>query len=207
MGKDKENKKSLWDMFFGVLDEEDDNGTYPEEELEDEDENLASALEGKKKKKGKKIVPVFEDTKEISFNNDAEEEGGATEEVAEEEGGVTEEVTGEEGGQDKEQEEEVKEYDNERNFSAEELEPRFKAPAESYFFVHDGPTLKDLYDLEYYLGTITENQFRHHVREDGNDFANWVRGVFKEEGLASELERAGDRDSMCSILSNFLNLR
>ncbi|MGM0628934.1 MAG: hypothetical protein ACQESA_00725 [Patescibacteria group bacterium] len=195
MGKDKENKKSLWNMFFGVLDDEEDKDVYPEEDYEDdEDDNLASVLEGKdkkKSKKSKKIVPVFEDSKELSFGNDDDRgnEEGKGDDVKEE---------AEEG---------IKGEDNKESFSAEELDRRFIAPAEHYFFVHNGPTLKDLYDLEYYLGTITEDQLRHHVKEDDNDFANWVRGVFKEENLAAELERAKDRDTMCSILSSFLNSR
>ncbi len=80
-----------------------------------------------------------------------------------------------------------------------------EAPSGQRFFVFEGPSVKSLDDLSYYLGTMTERQIRHHVTEDKNDFASWVRDVLKQDKLANDLEKTKNREEMINILNNFLN--
>ncbi len=89
----------------------------------------------------------------------------------------------------------------------EEMGNLYQAPADQYFYINNGPTLKNLYDLEYYLGTMTNDQFNYHTADDKNDFASWVRNVIKEEKLAVELENTRDRKEMYDILARFLSLK
>ncbi len=89
----------------------------------------------------------------------------------------------------------------------EKKEALTEAPAGQYFVIHNGPTLKDLWDLEYYLGTMTKKQFDHHTADGRNDFASWVRDVLKEGEIAYELEKVRGRKEMYDVLAKFLKLR
>jgi hypothetical protein len=65
------------------------------------------------------------------------------------------------------------------------------APPDKCFWVHYGPVLKDLRELRDALERqISDAQFAHHVRPDGNDFANWVDHVLEEKTCARALRRA-----------------
>lgn len=58
---------------------------------------------------------------------------------------------------------------------------------EFYFNLADGRQLKNLIELSAVLEDIDENTFRHHVNEEKNDFANWIRDVINENMLAESL--------------------
>lgn len=60
-------------------------------------------------------------------------------------------------------------------------------PQEKYFFLNDGRSLKDMFELANCLETINEEIFFHHVNDFKNDFSNWIKDVFGNKGLADEI--------------------
>ncbi|RME53574.1 hypothetical protein D6783_01770 [Candidatus Woesearchaeota archaeon] len=53
--------------------------------------------------------------------------------------------------------------------------------------------MKNVKELAEVLEHLEDEVFRHHVRDDGHDFATWVRDVFKDVELAEKLARARDK--------------
>ncbi|MBR9690793.1 hypothetical protein GOV08_03860 [Candidatus Woesearchaeota archaeon] len=60
---------------------------------------------------------------------------------------------------------------------------------EKFFYTVEGKAIKSLIGLADALDDISDAVFFHHVNEDKNDFANWVKEVFEEPSLAKELEK------------------
>ncbi|PIU72314.1 hypothetical protein COS79_03545, partial [Candidatus Woesearchaeota archaeon CG06_land_8_20_14_3_00_33_13] len=61
------------------------------------------------------------------------------------------------------------------------------ANSDHYFFVNDGTVLKNVLDLSKQLDKMSDEVFRYHVNDMKNDFASWIKEIFKEEKLAEEL--------------------
>jgi len=76
-----------------------------------------------------------------------------------------------------------------------------QAPAESCFWVHYGPILGNLYELEGALKVMSEEQYLYHANEAKNDFARWTKDVLKEKILAQKLLRAKTKEAACKIVS------
>ncbi len=74
------------------------------------------------------------------------------------------------------------------------------ANPEHYFFVQDGMVLKSVLDLSKHLDKMADDIFRHHVNEMKNDFASWIKDVFREQNLAEELLKTTDRDKTQLII-------
>ena len=55
---------------------------------------------------------------------------------------------------------------------------------QKYFFLHEGGELKSLEELYIELQTMEPRVFEHHVNEERNDFANWIRDVMDDRYLA-----------------------
>jgi hypothetical protein len=55
------------------------------------------------------------------------------------------------------------------------------------FYCHDGEILNNLYELKTALGKMHNTTYKHHVTEEKNDFARWVREVLGDEKLAHDL--------------------
>lgn len=68
------------------------------------------------------------------------------------------------------------------------------ANSDNYFFVNDGTVLKNVLDLSKQIDKMDDDVFRHHVNETKNDFAIWIKDIFKEEKLAKELLKTTDKD-------------
>ena len=75
-----------------------------------------------------------------------------------------------------------------------------------YFFVKDGKAIKNIIELSNDLDRMTDDVFRHHVNDMKNDFANWIKDIFKEEKLAKELFKTTDKDkTQIIILKHVIN--
>jgi len=72
--------------------------------------------------------------------------------------------------------------------------------SEHYFFVNDGTVLKNVLDLSKQLDKMADDVFRHHVNETKNDFAIWIKDIFKEEKLAKELLKTTNKDKTQIII-------
>lgn len=71
---------------------------------------------------------------------------------------------------------------------------------EEYFYMHNGVVLKSLHDLIDVLEVIDEETFKFHVRNNKNDFSEWVRHVFKDDKLADKIKNAKIKMEMIEIL-------
>ena len=70
-------------------------------------------------------------------------------------------------------------------------------PDEKRFYCHDGKILNNLYELRIALEQMDENTYKHHVTEEKNDFARWVREVLMDSKLSNDLSKcATSRDAM-----------
>lgn len=75
---------------------------------------------------------------------------------------------------------------------------------EKYFYLHGGGALKSLEELFVELQTMEPHVYAHHVTEERNDFANWVRDVMGDRFLARNIELHREKDQLLKLL--FINL-
>ena len=75
---------------------------------------------------------------------------------------------------------------------------------EKCFWVHNGPVLSNLRDLEKALDTMTDNQFLYHVALRKNDFAAWVEGVLLDSDCASQLKKVETRKKAVEVVGKAL---
>jgi len=54
--------------------------------------------------------------------------------------------------------------------------------------LHNGKLLKDLDELVHFLRIVDKKTFEYHVNDSKNDFANWIKYVFKNKRLAETIE-------------------
>jgi len=74
------------------------------------------------------------------------------------------------------------------------------ANSDHYFFVNDGTVLKNVLDLSKQLDKMSDEVFRYHVNDMKNDFASWIKEIFKEEKLAEELLKTTEKDKTQIVL-------
>lgn len=67
---------------------------------------------------------------------------------------------------------------------------------ENYFWLRDGRALKDLHELSDAFEKMHDDIFKHHVNNEKNDFANWIRDIIKDEKLAEKIIKCSDRHTM-----------
>jgi hypothetical protein len=65
---------------------------------------------------------------------------------------------------------------------------------EQCFWVHNGPIVRNLHELEKALEHMNEETFGYHVYNSRNDFANWVKDIIKDDELADILQKAESKD-------------
>ncbi len=70
------------------------------------------------------------------------------------------------------------------------------------FKVHDGSTISSIAGLQKALIHMDDIAFAHHVNENKNDFASWVKDVFKDEALANQAAKRKTKLSIASLLAN-----
>ena len=58
---------------------------------------------------------------------------------------------------------------------------------EHYFILHDGRVIKSLEELMVVIKTIDKKLFEYHANQSKNDFANWIKYVFKAGVLAETI--------------------
>ncbi len=61
------------------------------------------------------------------------------------------------------------------------------APKGKSFFLANGEEVKSAKTLADKLEEMPEEVFKHHVNQEKNDFANWIKDIFKAEDLASKM--------------------
>ena len=74
-------------------------------------------------------------------------------------------------------------------------------PDEKRFYCHDGSIFNNIHELKLGLGRIHERAYSHHVTDDKNDFARWVREVLGDDKLARDLSKAMDKGDAARIVA------
>lgn len=77
-----------------------------------------------------------------------------------------------------------------------------EAPKDSYFKLRNGQELKSLNDLRKALSYMTEEDFSHHVNQEKNDFATWVRETLHNLELHEKIRNAKTRQELEAVLKN-----
>lgn len=69
--------------------------------------------------------------------------------------------------------------------------PKYKrnVKTEHKFWVSDGRELNNLLELAQTIRHMRDETFNHHVNDNKNDFANWIRDCMGEEQLANDLSK------------------
>lgn len=62
------------------------------------------------------------------------------------------------------------------------------------FWVNNGPIIHNLHEMSDTLNYMKDEVFKHHVNEEKNDIANWVRDVLKDNKLADSIKRIMRKD-------------
>ena len=57
------------------------------------------------------------------------------------------------------------------------------------FWINNGPIINNLKNLPRAVEEMSDDQFRHHVNNDKNDFSNWINDILGDSYLASELRK------------------
>ncbi|MBU0758370.1 MAG: hypothetical protein KKF44_09955, partial [Nanoarchaeota archaeon] len=72
------------------------------------------------------------------------------------------------------------------------------------FHTNDGKKLHSIARLSEELGTMDDHVFSHHVTENRNDFAEWVKDVFRESELSEKLRECRDKSQMQAHIDEYL---
>jgi len=78
-------------------------------------------------------------------------------------------------------------------------------PEHKWFYFKHGRRASNIEELKTALESIDESEFKHHVNNDKNDFANWVEDVFGEQKLANSMREASDKGGIIILLDDFLS--
>lgn len=60
-------------------------------------------------------------------------------------------------------------------------------PPEKQFVLCNGERISSIHQLSMMIDQLSDDVFSHHVNEGKNDFAAWIKDVFKEEELAQAM--------------------
>lgn len=74
------------------------------------------------------------------------------------------------------------------------------------FWVHNGPIVSNLKQLPDILNKMSEENFRHHVNNEKNDFSNWVRDVLGDAKLADEIKPIRNKIEMIKKIKARISL-
>jgi len=77
-----------------------------------------------------------------------------------------------------------------------------EAPKEHYFKLRNGQELKSLNDLRKALEYITDQEFSHHVNQEKNDFATWVKEVLQNQELYEKIKEVKSKEELQEVLKN-----
>ena len=78
-----------------------------------------------------------------------------------------------------------------------------KSAGDSIFFLRNGKHLRTIKELYESMDTMSDDVFMFHTEADKNDFAMWIKDVFKESALARALQSASNRQDAKKVIENW----
>lgn len=69
-----------------------------------------------------------------------------------------------------------------------------------FFFLADGTIIKNIKELIFMLDDLPEWVFKHHVNDQKNDFASWIRNVLGDQNLAEKISGVKSSEEMKKII-------
>lgn len=84
------------------------------------------------------------------------------------------------------------------------MNERILIDPDTYFWLRSGQPLKSIQEFALHLPLISDEDFSHHVRQEQNDFANWIHELFAEHELAFALKRCRNKAQMQTVLYNHI---
>jgi hypothetical protein len=70
------------------------------------------------------------------------------------------------------------------------------------FHCHDGDILNNIYEFKAALGKMRSAAYRHHVTDEKNDFARWVREVLGDDKLAGDLAKCAEQKEAFRVVAD-----
>jgi hypothetical protein len=77
-----------------------------------------------------------------------------------------------------------------------------EAPKEHYFRLVNGQELKSLNDLRKALTYMSDDEFRHHVNNERNDFATWIKEALQNTELYEKIRSIKTKEELQTLLQN-----
>lgn len=76
---------------------------------------------------------------------------------------------------------------------------------ERCFWIHHGPIVSDLKELREALKVdVTNEQFKHHVTKEKNDFAHWIFDTLKDKRCSAALKKTHTKKGTIRALTECL---
>lgn len=72
-------------------------------------------------------------------------------------------------------------------------EAAIEVSADKMFYLANGKAIKSVNALKEELKVMPDQLFKVHVTNEKNDFANWIKYVFKDEKLAQDMMKTKDK--------------
>jgi hypothetical protein len=82
----------------------------------------------------------------------------------------------------------------------EEASIKRDAPGATYFVLCNGKPVKNIKELADLMEELEDQVFNYHVTPEKNDFATWIKDIFKDIELAEKLAGAKDKKHMQLVL-------
>ena len=77
-----------------------------------------------------------------------------------------------------------------------------ETPKEHYFKLKNGQELKSINDLRKALSYMSEEDFSHHVNQEKNDFALWIKEALQNHGIYEKIKDIRSKEELQEILKN-----
>jgi hypothetical protein len=77
-----------------------------------------------------------------------------------------------------------------------------EAPKEHYFKLRNGQELKSLNDLRKALSYMNDEEFSHHVNQERNDFAIWIKEALQNIELYEKIKNIHTKEELLAVLQN-----
>lgn len=75
---------------------------------------------------------------------------------------------------------------------------------EYFFILRDGRKIKNIKELAEEMGKMEDAVFFHHVSDERNDFANWIKDVFDETELAEQIRHLRNKHEIQKKIYEYL---